>query len=369
MATDPDLPARLPQESSGTAPGTAAIDLAARRLLDGRLVAFPTETVYGLGADAENPAAIARIYRAKGRPSDHPIIVHLAPGADLNYWARSVPQAAHALVQAFWPGPLTLILPKAEHIPSAVSGGQDSIGLRCPSHPVAQELLHRFAQLKGGHGGVAAPSANKFGQVSPTRAAHVRDEFPELGEAELMVLEGGPSQVGIESTIVDLSRLEDGVGPVLLRPGHITSQELAVVLGVMPIRPDAGAPRVSGSLKAHYAPRTPLIVVARSCLMQVLAAAVVRGERVAAVAFPPRPVGAADLPGVVWYECSADTAEYAQGLYALLRELDDGAYDRIVLEQPPAAPAWQAINDRLGRASAAFDAVRCNTQRHGGDEE
>src|SRR5690606_4227680 len=240
-----------------------ALDDAVRRLAEGGLVAFPTETVYGLGADAENPQAIARIYQAKGRPSNHPVIVHVAPDADLTYWARSVPAAARALVQAFWPGPLTLILPRAPGIPAAVSGGQDSIGLRCPSHPVAQELLRRFAALKGGQGGVAAPSANKFGQVSPTQAAHVRNEFPELDADALLVLEGGPSQVGIESTIVDLSRLEEGVGPVLLRPGHVTAQDLAAVLGVTPSSPDTGAPRVSGSLKAHYAPRTPLQLAER----------------------------------------------------------------------------------------------------------
>src|SRR5690606_34996818 len=251
-------------EANETVRMDAALDAAARRLAEGRLVAFPTETVYGLGADAENPDAVARIYAAKGRPSNHPVIVHVALEADLSYWARSVPPAARALIQAFWPGPLTLILPRAAGIPAAVSGGQDSIGLRCPSHPVAQALLRRFAALKGGNGGVAAPSANKFGQVSPTLASHVRSEFPELGPEALMVLEGGPSQVGIESTIVDLSRLDKGVGPVLLRPGHISAEELSVVLGVMPSRPDQAAPRVSGSLKAHYAPRTPLTLVTRT---------------------------------------------------------------------------------------------------------
>lgn len=335
-----------------------ALDDAARRLAEGRLVAFPTETVYGLGADAENPAAIARIYQAKGRPSNHPVIVHLAPDADLGYWARSVPAAARALVRAFWPGPLTLILPRAANIPAAVSGGQDSVGLRCPSHPVAQELLRRFAALKGGQGGVAAPSANKFGQVSPTRAGHVRSEFPELDAVELLVLEGGPAQVGIESTIVDLSRLDQGVGPMLLRPGHITAEDLAAVLGVMPSRPDSAAPRVSGSLKAHYAPRTPLTLVARGQLDAVLADAEARGETLAVVVFPPMPELAGQAgprAGVTWHACAADRVEYAQRLYALLRELDDAGHDRIVLERPPATPAWQAVNDRLGRAAAAFE--------------
>ncbi|NYT22802.1 threonylcarbamoyl-AMP synthase [Alcaligenaceae bacterium] len=357
MNPDADRPraagADAPQVSAGMA---RELDRAARRLAEGGLVAFPTETVYGLGADAENPGAVARIYRAKGRPSNHPVIVHVAPEADLGYWSRDIPGMARALVEAFWPGPLTLILPRAANIPAAVSGGQDSIGLRCPSHPVAQELLRRFAALKGGQGGVAAPSANKFGQVSPTRAAHVRHEFPELDEDALLVLEGGSSQVGIESTIVDVSRLDEGVGPVLLRPGHITAEDLAAVLGAAPGLPDTGAPRVSGSLKAHYAPRTPLSVTERSRLADMLAAAAARGERLAVAVFPPSPpsieVGAAD---VAWHACPAEPAEYASRLYALLRELDAGGYDRIVLEQPPRTPAWQAVNDRLGRAAAAFD--------------
>lgn len=342
---DMNTPARMGQ----------TLDDAARRLAEGHLVAFPTETVYGLGADAENPAAIARIYQAKGRPSNHPVIVHVAPDADLGYWARSVPAAARALVQAFWPGPLTLILPRAANIPPAVSGGQDSVGLRCPSHPVAQELLRRFAALKGGQGGVAAPSANKFGQVSPTQAAHVRSEFPELDAAGLLVLEGGPSQVGIESTIVDLSRLDEGVGPVLLRPGHVTAQDLAAVLGVTPSRPDTGAPRVSGSLKAHYAPRTPLMLVERGQLDAVVADAVKKGERLAVAVFPPAPEGRVPQPGVTWHVCSPDRVEYAHRLYALLRRLDDAGHDRIVMERPPATSAWQAVNDRLGRAAAAFE--------------
>lgn len=353
------------QEAGRDVPATAvmgesmsaeqALDRAAQRLADGGLVAFPTETVYGLGGDAENPEAIARIYQAKGRPANHPVIVHLAPEADLNDWARSVPAAARALVQAFWPGPLTLILPRSPAVPAAVSGGQDSIGLRCPSHPVAQDLLRRFARLKGGRGGVAAPSANKFGQVSPTQAAHVRNEFPELDESALMVLEGGPSQVGIESTIVDLSRLDEGVGPVLLRPGHISVDELAAVLGVAPSRPDQAAPRVSGSLKAHYAPRTPLALVERGQLEAVLAEAAGRGERLAVVVFPPRPEPATTQPGVSWHLCSADRTEYARQLYALLRQLDEQGHDRIIMEKPPATAAWQAVNDRLGRAAAAFE--------------
>lgn len=340
----------------------------AQRLADGRLVAFPTETVYGLGADAENLAAIAAIYAAKGRPANHPVIVHVAPEADLSYWASSVPAEARALIQAFWPGPLTLILPRAAHIPAQVSGGQRSVGLRCPSHPIAQALLREFAKLKpSGQGGVAAPSANKFGQVSPTHAQHVREEFAELSEEELLVLEGGPAQVGIESTIVDLSRLDEGRGPVLLRPGHVTAQQLADVLGRAIGGPDESAPRVSGSLKAHYAPRTPLSIVSREQLRALAAAPQVTAQSRPSVALvfgePPIPArlvahaSASPMfasPGMDWRICAPDPDGYARAIYALLRELDLGAYAHIYLEATPDHEAWRAVNDRIGRAAAAF---------------
>ncbi len=334
----------------------AALATAIDRLLQGRLVAFPTETVYGLGADAENPDAIARIYAAKGRPSNHPVIVHLAPDADLDYWAGSVPASAQALIKAFWPGPLTLILPRAAHIPAAVSGGQDSVGLRCPSDPVAKRLLAGFAQARpGSQGGLAAPSANKFGQVSPTRAEHVRSEFSDLGD-ELLVLEGGASQVGIESTIVDLSRVSQGRPPALLRPGHISAEQVAQVLGVEPVRPDADAPRVSGSLKAHYAPHTPLHLLSTRQLEQYVLGLGKETTATAIVAFGEPP---ADLPALVRWVRAADRAsEYARDLYALLRGLDDGSVQRIVMEQPPGTAEWQAVNDRIGRAAAAFEAKR-----------
>lgn len=344
--------------TDGQTPSEQLIEQAADRLARGGLVAFPTETVYGLGADAENPEAIARIYAAKGRPSNHPVIVHVAPEAQVSHWARQVPPEAQALVEAFWPGPLTLILPRAHGIPPAVSGGQDSIGLRCPSHPVAQALLRRFAERKGGQGGVAAPSANKFGQVSPTHAEHVRHEFPELDEDALMVLEGGASEVGIESTIIDLSRLDQGLGPVLLRPGHITAEAIAQVLGTLPGRPDAAAPRVSGSLKAHYAPHTPLQLADRQGIEATVAEAARSGERLAVVAFAPHDQcgEAPALPANVhWQVCADQPAEYARVLYALLRSLDKGGYGRIVLERPPATAQWQAVNDRVGRAAAAFN--------------
>lgn len=341
---------------------------AAHRLVQGRLVAFPTETVYGLGADAENPQAVARIYAAKQRPANHPIIVHLSPDTDPAYWAASMPHQAHLLIAAFWPGPLTLILPRAAHISDVVSGGQASIGLRCPAHPVAQAMLHVFASLKPhGCGGVAAPSANQFGQVSPTRADHVRAEFPLLDEQALMVLEGGESQVGIESTILDLSRLDQGVGPTLLRPGHISILQLAEILGDLPAQPDAAAPRVSGSLKAHYAPHTPVSLSnARTAaewahLISRLVGSGLPGDglhvarpaaRVAAVVLGAAP-GLAPA-GLDWVVLPDDPLAYARRLYALLRDLDAVGYDRIVLQRPPADPAWQGVNDRIARAAAAF---------------
>jgi L-threonylcarbamoyladenylate synthase len=328
------------------------IHQAAERLQHGGLVAFPTETVYGLGADAENPQAVARIYQAKGRPSSHPVIVHVAPGADISYWAAHVPSMAHRLIDAFWPGPLTLILKRAAHIPAQVAGGQDTIGLRCPSHPVAQALLTEFARLKpNGQGGVAAPSANKFGQVSPTQASHVKAEFPDLPADQLLILEGGASQVGIESTILDLSRLDQGVGPVLLRPGHITQDQIADVLGEPVLKPDADAPRVSGSLKAHYAPHTPVQLISRQDLPEQARSLATQGIGVIVVAFDPSPYVAMGIDAIA---CSTEPAVYARELYALLRYLDTRGHDRILVEQPPQNSAWQAINDRLGRAAAAF---------------
>ena len=314
------------------------IERAAHLLEQGRLVAFPTETVYGLGADAENPAAIARIYAAKGRPSNHPVIVHLAPEADLAYWVSAIPTEAQSLIDAFWPGPLTLILPRAAHIPAAVAGGQNSIGVRCPSHPVAQALLRAF---KGGMGGIAAPSANKFGHVSPTLAQHVRDEFAD-GSVDL-ILDGGQSEVGIESSILDLSRLPTH-GPVLLRPGRITARQLAEVIGILPAAPDAAAPRASGTLEAHYAPRTPVAMVVSASLSLLLQQLADAGRRVALLHWSD-----GQYPDAL--QLPSSPAGYAHGLYAGLRALDAAAADVILIEAPPLSADWQAINDRLRRAA------------------
>jgi L-threonylcarbamoyladenylate synthase len=326
---------------SAAMPDQAAIDAAARALEAGRLVAFPTETVYGLGADAENPAAIAAIYAAKGRPSNHPVIVHLAPGADLARWASDIPEAAYQLIAAFWPGPLTLILKRAARVPAAVAGGQDSIGLRCPSHPVAQALLLAF---RGGQGGIAAPSANRFGHVSPTTAAHVLDEFGSgPGSPLAAVLDGGASEVGIESTIVDLSRI-DGGGPALLRPGQISAQQIADVIGAWPGMGGAGAPRVSGALASHYAPRTPVVLLERDALAPALARLGVR--RAALIV-----TDAALAAGHAHVALPARPDAYAQGLYAALREMDGAGADVIIVERPPQDAAWMGINDRLRRAA------------------
>ena len=318
----------------------AQIAAAARALEQGALVAFPTETVYGLGADAENPAAVAAIYAAKGRPQDHPVIVHLAPDAELDYWAADIPAEARQLAAAFWPGPLTLILKRAAHIPDAVSGGQDTVGLRCPSHPVAIALLRAF---KGGKGGIAAPSANKFGNVSPTTAQHVRDEFG-AGGAVRAVLDGGQSEVGIESTIVDLSRLASH-GPVLLRPGQVSAEAIAAVIDRLPAAPDTAAPRASGTLESHYAPHTPVAMQDSATLKTTLGQLRLAGRKVALIHYSDLPDAHADV------RLPASPDGFAHALYASLRAMDTTGADLILVEAPPQDDAWLGVNDRLRRAA------------------
>jgi L-threonylcarbamoyladenylate synthase len=318
----------------------ATLDAAARALEAGRLVAFPTETVYGLGADAENPDAVAAIYAAKGRPQDHPVIVHVAPDAPLDYWACDIPSEARQLAEAFWPGPLTMILKRATNIPAAVSGGQDTVGIRCPSHPVAIALLQAF---KGGKGGVAAPSANKFGHVSPTTAQHVRDEFGNDSRIAA-VLDGGQSEVGIESTIVDLSRLATH-GPVLLRPGHISAEAIAAVIDRLPARPDAAAPRASGTLESHYAPHTPVAMQDTATLAGTLARLHAAGRKVALIHYSALAQAHADV------RLPATPEGFAHALYAALRAMDGAGADLILVEAPPQEGAWLGVNDRLRRAA------------------
>jgi len=317
-----------------------AIAHAADALRAGRLVAFPTETVYGLGADAGRDDAVRAIFAAKGRPADHPVIVHLADASALAHWARDVPADAARLAQAFWPGPLTLILPRAPHVPDVVTGGQDTVGLRVPSHPVARALLEAFA-ARGGSG-IAAPSANRFGHVSPTTARHVADD---LGGAVDVILDGGRCPVGIESTIVAFG----GGTPMLLRPGAIGRDAIARALGRELRAADASAPRASGTLATHYAPRTVARLVPAAALLAEIAQHEGRDERCAVLARArQRPDGFAGR----WLQAPRDPEDYARELYAALRELDAADADVIVVETPPDDDAWVAVRDRLARATA-----------------
>ena len=324
---------------------------AVRLLQDGELVAFPTETVYGLGADAANPEAVTRIFAAKGRPADHPLIVHLPGAGYLDRWARDIPAVAWELAEAFWPGPLTLILKRAPAVPYAVTGGQETVGVRVPSHPLALGLLRAYAQAGGGANqmcGIAAPSANRFGRISPTDAAHVREE---LGDAVALVLDGGPCAVGIESTILDLSC--DDQPPRLLRPGHITPEQIESVIGVLPELPssmqgDSAAPRVSGSLDAHYAPLTPMRVVPSRDVSAVLQDYSNRGVSFGLLAYGRPP---ALVQSHVLRCLPAEPEGYARGLYAALRELDQAGNEVIVVEAIPVGPAWAAVADRMRRAA------------------
>lgn len=308
-------------------PITPTIAEAVAILRGGGLLAIPTETVYGLAADARDADAVARIFALKGRPADHPLIVHIASADRLDDWAVTIPEAAHKLAAAFWPGPLTLILKKHVDLPDAVTGGQDTVGLRSPDHPLTLSLLRAFG------GGLAAPSANRFGRISPTSAAHVRDEF---GDAAPPILDGGPCSVGIESTIVDLSQNP----PRILREGHIRREQL------LPFLPDlqsglvTASPRVSGSIDAHYAPRTPMRMLEREHLIETAT----DDPRYVLLALDVLP---ADTRGL---SLPAQAEAYAHGLYAALRELDsrDAAY--ILIEQPPSGPDWLAVNDRITRA-------------------
>ena len=314
---------------------------AAALLSAGELVAFPTETVYGLGADARNPIAIGKIFAAKGRPAEHPLIVHLSDASHLERWAVNIPEVAFKLAAAFWPGPLTLILKRNPSVPDAVTGGQDTVGLRVPDHPLALQLLREFGSANGG--GLAAPSANRFGRVSPTTAAHVREE---LGDSVAMILDGGPCAVGIESTILDLS----GGKARILRPGMLDAAAIGAVLGYVPkFGGQQDAPRVSGSMESHYAPRTPLQLVAAADLAATAREALGAGRRVAVLAAQPL---AFSHDSLVYSPASADPVQFAHDLYARLRELDATGCDLILATAPPAGESWRAVADRLRRAAA-----------------
>jgi L-threonylcarbamoyladenylate synthase len=319
---------------------TAAIQRAAAELAAGDLVAFPTETVYGLGARADDDAAVAKIFEAKGRPADHPLIVHVSDVAGARAFASDWPESAQKLADAFWPGPLTVIVPRRSGMGTASAAGQASIGLRCPSHPVARALLDAAAAL--GVAGVSGPSANRFGRISPTTAAHVHEEF---GDA-MTIVDGGESEAGIESVIVDCSR----GAPRLLRPGVLTREELEAVLGHPLREAGADAPRASGTLEAHYAPRAKLRLMPADQLRTALGILAKAGVSPVAVYFrtvtPGRTVKA--------YRAMPDNAiAAAHELFSALRELDASGVSLIWVETPPDAPAWDGVRDRLQRAAAA----------------
>ncbi len=300
----------------------------------GGLVAFPTETVYGLGADAANEQALARIFAAKGRPADHPLIVHVAAARDIERWARDIPPVVWRLAERFWPGPLTLILKRAPGVSDLVTGGQDTVGLRVPGHPLALALLTAFG------GGIAAPSANRFGRVSATSAAHVVAEF---GTTVDCIVDDGPCTVGLESTILDLS----GPQPRVLRPGAVSRTALGEILGAVPDLAGAGAPRAPGRLASHYVPDTPLRLVTDAAAE--LAGSPLPGAKPTAVLALRAPL--ATPLNCRWVRMSDEPAIYGQQLYARLREVDSWDCDLLLVELPPRAEGWEAVHDRLTRAS------------------
>jgi L-threonylcarbamoyladenylate synthase len=332
----------------------------AKLLAAGELLAFPTETVYGLGADASSDTAVAKIFAAKGRPADHPLIVHVSDASKVSQFAACVPDFAQRLIDAFWPGPLTVILPRLPGVAAASAGGQDSIGLRCPSHPIARELLAECAKL-GVHG-VAAPSANKFGKVSPTTAAHV---FAEFGDA-VPVLDGGACDVGIESTIIDCTR----GAPVLLRPGTLTQAEIEAAMGQdvlsnderltqeirrleaqkaskMPL--EKPAPKASGTLASHYAPRATLRLMDAKALQTALDLLGADGKNIAIYARSPLKLLSSHI---TLRRMPSDALATAQQLFAVLRELDTPSVRLIWVETVPSDAAWDGVRDRLQRAAA-----------------
>lgn len=316
-----------------------AVQAAARCLADGELLGLPTETVYGLAARADQDAAVAKIFAAKGRPSDHPLIVHVLDAASAESFADHLPPTARRLMDAFWPGPLTVIVPRKAGVAEAAAGGHATVALRSPAHPVARAVMAAAREL-GVHG-LAAPSANRFGRVSPTLARHVVEEFGP----GLLVLDGGACEVGIESTIVDCSRAQ----PALLRPGLLPRARIEAVLGEPLADPDAAAPKASGTLAAHYAPAARVRLLDAESLALRVAAAAASGA-LEGVAVYSR----AQLPAWRWQALPADPAAAAHELFAVLRGLDAAGAREIWVEAPPRDPAWDGVRDRLSRAAAAF---------------
>ncbi len=324
--------ARLPQDE---------IDRAVEALRDGDVVAFPTETVYGLGADAQNPDAVRRIFELKGRPATHPLIVHIDHPRMLERWALEVPPSARALAERFWPGPLTLVLRRAPAVDLAVTGGQDTVAVRVPGHPVAQQLLRAYGS------GIAAPSANRYGRVSPTRAEHVREEF---GDAIKVILDGGDCKIGLESTIVSCV----DATPRVLRPGSITLSQLRAVVPDVQGRGEADGPRVPGSDVKHYSPSTPLSIVNSRALEEVVAQLTADHEKVAVLALrPPRVAN----KFMTWVNAGRRSDVYTRELYVNLRALDKAGAREILVEEVPEGEAWDAVRDRLRRAASAENLV------------
>ena len=313
------------------------IAYAADVLRAGGLVAFPTETVYGLGADASRDDAAAKIFAVKGRPRAHPLIVHLAAGANLDDWAAEIPDAARQLVATAWPGPLTVIVKRGPRVAAATTGGADTVGLRVPAHPLAQALLAAFG------GGVAAPSANRFGAVSPTTADHVA---ADLGDDVDYILDGGPCDVGVESTIVDFSRGQ----PVLLRPGGMPREAIEAIVGPLAAA-DAHAPAAPGTLASHYAPHAEVFAVELAEVPAAVAAAREGRERKIAVLAPRAAFTSWSNLDAVVYALPDDLAGMARGLYAALRDLDAKGVDVVIAALPPAVGLGEAVGDRLRRAA------------------
>ncbi|NUZ06452.1 L-threonylcarbamoyladenylate synthase [Piscinibacter koreensis] len=318
----------------------AAVEQAAEQLAAGELVAFPTETVYGLGARADDDAATAKIFARKGRPTGHPLIVHVPDAAGAGAFAAHLSPVAERLIDAFWPGPLTVIVARAPDRGAAAAGGQSTIGLRCPAHPVAHALLD--AARRRGVLGVAAPSANRFGRVSPTTAAHVLDEFGD----DLLVLDGGACRIGIESSIVDCS----GAEPVLLRPGMLARERIEAAAGVALGEPTAASPRASGTLEAHYAPDAKVRLMPTAMLKTALQ---VIGPEALKLAVYSRSIPSGVAPGLVHRRMPARPEQAAHELFGVLREFDRAGIPLIWVEEPPPGPEWDGVRDRLRRAAAA----------------
>jgi L-threonylcarbamoyladenylate synthase len=313
------------------------IESAVQALRDGELVAFPTETVYGLGANAQNPAAVSKIFEAKRRPATHPVIVHLDSPRFLHRWVREVPDVAMRLAERFWPGPFTMVMPRAANVHDVITGGQDTIAIRVPAHPMAQQLLTAFG------GGIAAPSANRYGRLSPTRAEHVREEF---GDSVRVILDGGECQLGLESTIVSF----EGDGVRLLRPGSVTATQIAAVVGELLSDGGSVAPRVPGSPPTHYAPTTPMTIVPAGEIDAQADAASSGGRRVAVLA-QRLPLRAHKY--VTWINAGRRPEAYGRDLYANLRTLDKAGCQRILVQGVPDGERWDAIRDRLVRAATS----------------